>query len=270
MCLVAKGFSQIPGMDFNQTFAPVICFETIQMILAKAVQKKWKLQQANVKGAYLNGYLKEKVYMEQPCGFNDRTGKVCWLIKTLYGLKQSGHEWNEELNQKLTKMNFHQFVSDPCAYRCEVKGHVGIMTVWVDNLILFTNDDIVMDHMLSDLKTMFEITDLGKPSKIVRIEITIDEKTGTVKLTQTKYIEVLLQKYGLEEANCVAIPMDPNIKLYKPDGSSNPADQSNTYTSLIGSLMFVAITTWPNIVFAVFHLAAYMAILDLEHWSAVK
>lgn len=87
VCLVAKGFSQIPGMDFNQTFAPVICFETIQMILAKAVQKKWKLQQANVKGAYLNGYLKEKVYMEQPCGFNDRTGKVCWLIKTLYGLK---------------------------------------------------------------------------------------------------------------------------------------------------------------------------------------
>ena len=85
-------------------------------------------------------------------------------------------------------------------------GHVGIMTVWVDDLILFTNDDIAMDHMLSDLKTMFEITDLGKPSKIVRIEITIDEKTGTVKLTQTKYIEVLLQKYGLEEANGVASP----------------------------------------------------------------
>ena len=190
--LVAKGFSQIPSMDFNQTFAPVVCFKTIQTILAEAVWKKWKLQQADVKGAYLNGHLKEKVYMEQPYGFGDGTGKVCQLIKMLYSLKQSGHEWNKELNRKLTKMNFCRFVSDPCAYRHEVEGHIGIMTVWVDGLILFANNDIVMDHMLSDLKTMFQITDLGEPSKIVGIEITIDEKTGTVKLTQTQYIEALL------------------------------------------------------------------------------
>ena len=77
--LVAKGFSQIPGMDFNQTFAPVIRFETIRAIMAEAVWKKWKLCQADVKGAYLNGYLKETVYMDQPYGFNDGTGKICCL-----------------------------------------------------------------------------------------------------------------------------------------------------------------------------------------------
>jgi hypothetical protein len=104
--LVAKGFSQIPGMDFNQTFAPIIRFETIHAILAEAVRKKWKLRQADIKGAYLNGYLKEKVYMDQPYGFSDGTGKVCRLIKTLYGLKQSGREWNDELNKKLMKKGF--------------------------------------------------------------------------------------------------------------------------------------------------------------------
>jgi hypothetical protein len=242
-CLVAKGFSQIPGMDFNQTFAPVIRFETIRAILAEAVQKKWKLQQADIKGAYLNGYLKEKVYMDQPYGFSDGTSKVCWLIKMLYGLKQSGHEWNDELNKKLIKKGFCQFVSDPCAYHREIEGHIGIMTVWVDDLILFTNDQQTMDRMLSDLRNMFEITDLGELRKIVGIEITIDEKTGTVKLTQTKYIEMLLRKHSLEDANGVAVPMDPNIKLFKPNKSSNPKDRSNTYTSLVGSLMFIAIAT---------------------------
>ena len=191
-------------------------------------------------------------------------------MKTLYGLKQSGCEWNDELNKKLTKKGFKRFVSDPCAYRREVDGHIGILTIWVDDLILFANDEEAMDRMLNDLKKMFEITDLGEPSKIVGIEITIDEKTGAVKLTQTKYIEALLRKYGLEDANGVAVPMDPNIKLFKPDGSTSPQDRSNTYASLIGSLMFIAVATRPDIVFAIFRLAAYTAIPNLEHWSAAK
>ena len=268
--LVAKGFSQIPGMDFNQTFAPVVRFETIRTILAEAVQRRWKLRQMDVKGAYLNGYLKEEVYMDQPYGFGDGTSKVCRLVKTLYGLKQSGREWNEELNRKLTKKGFRRLISDPCAYRREENGHVEILTVWVDDLMLFTNDDAAMTHLIADLREMFEITDLGEPGKIVGIEITINKETGEVKLTQTKYIEALLTKYGLENANGVAVPMDPNIKFEKPETSSDPQDRSNTYASLIGSLMFIAVATRPDIVFAVFRLASYTANPDLHHWSAAK
>jgi len=104
--LVAKGFSQIPGMDFNQTFAPVVRLETLRSIIAETIQRGWKLRQMDVKGAYLNGLLKEEVYMAQPEGFDDRTSRVCRLIKTLYGLKQSGREWNEQLNKKLTEKGF--------------------------------------------------------------------------------------------------------------------------------------------------------------------
>ncbi len=100
-----------------------------------------------------------------------------------------------------------------------------------------------MNKAKSDLQEMFEVTDLGEPSKIVRIEITIDPKTGDIKLTQMKYIEELLRKYGLVDMNGVAVPMDLNIKFETLDGTG---DRSNSYASLVGSLMFIAVATRPD------------------------
>ena len=226
--LMAKGFAQIPSMDFNQTFAPVVCLETLQSIVAKTVCKHWKLCQMDIKGAYLNGYLKEEVFMAQPDGFSDGMNRVCWLIKTLYGLKQSGQEWNEQLNKKLTEKGFRRLISDPCTYRHEEKGEVEIITIWVDDLMIFTNCEKAMNKTKNDLQEMFKVTDLGEPSKIVRIKINIDLKTGNIKLTQKKYIERLLQKYGLVDMNGVAVPMDPNIKFDLPNGEG---DCSNSHAS---------------------------------------
>jgi len=108
--LVARGYSQIPGMDFNDTFSPVVRLEAIRSITALAVNLDWEMQQMDVKGAYLNGILKEELYMTQPQGFSDGTERVCRLIKTLYGLKQSGREWNQEFNSKLIGRNFKRVV----------------------------------------------------------------------------------------------------------------------------------------------------------------
>ena len=114
--LVAKGCSQRPGFDFTDTFSPVVRLETIRAILSLVPSHKLKTQQMDVKGAYLNGILKEKVYMKQPEGYDDGTGQVCLLIKTLYGLKQSGREWNKELDMQLKEKGFKNLRSDPCAY----------------------------------------------------------------------------------------------------------------------------------------------------------
>ena len=114
--LVARGFTQRPGMDYNETFSPVIHLETICTILAQAVKEDWETQQMDVKGAYLNGILKEEIYMKQPKGYDDETGRLCRLIKTLYGLKQSSHEWNKELNGQLKSKGFMRLHSDPCVY----------------------------------------------------------------------------------------------------------------------------------------------------------
>jgi len=101
--LVAKGCTQRPGHDYIETHSPVMRLETIRAILAIAPTRKLLIQQMDVKGAYLNGTLKERVYMQQPEGFADGTGRVCLLIKTLYGLKQAGHKWNIEFDTKLRR-----------------------------------------------------------------------------------------------------------------------------------------------------------------------
>ena len=113
--LVVKGYAQRPDFDYTDTFTPVICLETIWAILAIVPSEKLEMHQMDVKGAYLNGILKETVYMHQSEGFEDGTNRVCHLQKTLYGLKQSRREWNKELDRRLKEKGFNNLQSDPCA-----------------------------------------------------------------------------------------------------------------------------------------------------------
>ncbi|GBE86812.1 hypothetical protein SCP_1000540 [Sparassis crispa] len=191
--LVAQGYSQIPGMDFLETFAPVVHLESIRAILALAVVNNWEIGQMDVKGAYLNGDLQEEIYMRQPEGFNDGSGHVCRLHKTLYGLKQSGHKWNRKLHRKLTELGYKQLEADPCVYLQEQKGEVQIITVWVDDLLLFTNSPKLMEELKRDLQDLFEVTDLGEPQKIIGFEIERDREAGKIQILQQHYIESILK-----------------------------------------------------------------------------
>ena len=189
---MAKGCSQRPGYDYQETYSPVVCMEMIRAILAIAVINGYSIAQMDVKGAYLNGTLKEKVYMLQPERFEDRTDHVCQLIKTLYGLKQSGREWNKELDDKLTKHHFKHLKSDPCAYVRHNSKKVVIMTVWVDDLLIFASSDEMLNGVKTDLCTEWEVTDLDEPTKIVGIEITRTQ--NSIKISQQKDIESILKK----------------------------------------------------------------------------
>ncbi len=123
------------------------------------------MQQMDVKGAYLNGTLKERVYMRQPEGFEDGTGRVCLLTKTLYGLKQSCCEWNIELDNKMRKHRYTRLRSDPCAYVRRHRGELAIVTVWVDDVLLFAPSETTMKGVKDDLHAKWQVTDLGEPSK---------------------------------------------------------------------------------------------------------
>jgi len=241
--------------------------ETIRAILALVPIKGLKIQQMDVKGAYLNGVLKEKVYMRQPEGYEDGTGRVCELIKTLYGLKQSGQEWNRELDEKLKKFSFQWLCSDPCVYIKRDGNELTIIAVWVDDLLLIMKPNELMEQTKSDLHSEWEMTGLGEPTKIVGVEIT---QTGdSITLLQKVYIESILEREGLSEINSVATPLDPNIKLVlNPDG--NKGNQSNSFVRLLGELQFLANSTRPNIAFAVNQLASYTANPSLQHVTALK
>jgi hypothetical protein len=188
--LVARGCTQCPGYDFVETFAPVIWIDTLCTILALVPLKKLKIQQIDVKGAYLNGILKEKIYMRQPEGHNDGTGRICQLHKTIYGLWQAGHKWNKQVDERLRKHGYTPLGSDPCIYVRWDSNNFSILTIWVDDILLFTSSDKMMDQMKDVLWKEWTMTDLGDPTKIVGIKIM--HKGNSIFIFQQKYIEGIL------------------------------------------------------------------------------
>src|SRR5258708_18227987 len=174
----------------------------------------------DVKSAYLNGYLKEAVYMQQTEGFDDGTNCVCLLVKTLYGLKQSGHEWNIEFDKKICQKGFICLRADPCTYIKRKNDEVAIITIWVDDLLLFAGSNQIMNEMKNDLRSQWEVTDLGEPSKIIGIEITRSDDMITI--SQKRSMESILTRQGLKEENPVSTPLDPQFKI-KPTPNSTEA-----------------------------------------------
>ena len=232
-----------------------------------ALTRKLHIQQMDVKGAYLNGMLKERVYMQQPEGFADGTGQVCLLIKTLYGLKQAGCKWNIELDTKLRRQGYTHLRSDPWAYIWRIGEEFAIITVWVDDLLLFTTTIRLMNKMKLDIRAEWEVTDLGEPSKIVGIEIT--QSRDSIAISQRQYIESILRKEGLKRSNPVAMPLDPNTPLkLNPEG--NEGNRSNSFARLLGELQFIANAMRPDIAYAVNRLASYTANLSLQHVGVLK
>ena len=156
--------------------------------------------------------------MRQPEGYEDGTGRICMLIKTLYSLKQARREWNNELDAKLRKRGYMRLQSDPCMYVWHIGEDVAIITVWVDNLLLFATTVVLMDKMKSDIMSEWKVTDLGTSSKIVGIEITMN--SDTIAISSSRYIESILQKEGMGRSNVVSTPLDPNIPLEpNPEGN---------------------------------------------------
>jgi hypothetical protein len=185
--------------------------DTICVILALVLTKNLKVHQIDVKGTYLNSILQEEIYMKQPEGCGDGTDRVCQLVKMIYGLKQAGREWNKQLDVKLRKRGYKRLLLDPCTYIRWDRNDFAIITVWVDNLLLFALSDNMMDHIKDVLRSEWEVTDLGEPSKIIGIEIT--HTANAISISQQKYIKSILRKEGMEDANPVGMPMDLNVKI---------------------------------------------------------
>ena len=158
--------------------------------------------------------------------------------------------------------------TDPCVYVRHKTGNIEIITVWVDDLLLFTNMPDIMRHLKVELQNLFEITNMGEPSKIVGIEIEHDHENKTISIRQAQYINLILQKWGMNKANKVAMPIDPHLKL-EPSINNTPS-KSTPYASLIRLLMYATMATYPDIAYTVSQLTAFMTNPDLQHWTAAK
>lgn len=274
--LVAKGFSQRPGLDFNETFSPVARATSIRMIMALAVKYNLIVHQMDVITAFLNGQLDEDIYMEKPESFDDIFGtsndKVLHLKKSLYGLKQSGRQWYRKLDEALQKLGLKPIQSDPCIYFKKEKKETTIIGIYVDDLIIASNASS-MDNLKSMLKREFEMKDLGPINYCLGIEFKQNLKNNTITMSQQKYVTDVLKRFKMEGCKPITTPLDANSKLRRPETKyedRSPEVRNYPYQSLVGSLMYLAVSTRPDISYAVSALSQFNTDFDMTHIVAGK
>ncbi|KAL7282957.1 LOW QUALITY PROTEIN: hypothetical protein ACG7TL_002375 [Trametes sanguinea] len=208
--LVAQGYTQMPGVDFNETFAPVAKLSSIRTILALAARYDWELEQMDVKSAYLNGRLDEEIYMRQPPGSAPAGLEhlVCRLKKTLYGLKQAGRGWYKTLSNGMAEMGFTRCASDHAVWYKRTGDSTIIVASSVDDLTIAGTRDFVKDFK-SAISARFEMSDLGAMRWILRIEVQRDRQARTIAISQRTYIDTVAARFNLETANPVLTPLQP-------------------------------------------------------------
>ncbi|RVW41270.1 Golgin candidate 5 [Vitis vinifera] len=212
--LVARGFTQSYGIDYQETFAPVAKLNTIRILLSLAVNQDWCLQQLDIKNAFLNGDLEEEVYMEIPPGFEESMAKnqVCKLQKSLYGLKQSPRAWFDRFTKAVLKLGYKQGQADHTLFvKKSHAGKLAILIVYVDDIILSGNDMGELQNLKKYLSEEFEVKDLGNLKYFLGMEVARSRK-GIV-VSQRKYILDLLKETGMLGCKPIDTPMDSQKKL---------------------------------------------------------
>ncbi|GKC93474.1 retrotransposon protein, putative, ty1-copia subclass [Tanacetum coccineum] len=250
--LVTKGFTQTLRIDYEETFSPVADIRAIRILIAISAFYEYKIWQMDVKTAFLNGYLNEEVYMEQPKGFVNQKflNRVCKLKRSIYGLKQASRQWNKRFDNEIKKFGFSKNCDEPCVYVKASGSYVTFLTL------------------------CFAIKDLGEAAYILGIKIYRDRSKRLIGLCQSAFIEKILKRFNMENSKRGTIPMQEKLKFSKSQGASTPAEiqrmQNIPYASAVGSIMYVVRCTRPDVAFAQNITSRFQQNPGDAHWTAVK
>ena len=255
MHLVAKGFKQIQGIDYNKTFSRVARFESLRLLLALAVFNDWEIHQMDIKSVFLNSTLDEEIYMEQPQGFvnPDHPDKVCLLAKAIYGLKQASCTWNIQFHGVLLELSFMRTYSDAGIYMyyCQDGEGILIIILYVNDITLLGNKINEIKRIKSTLASFYEMTDLGKIDSYLGVQITCDRSIKHLEIDQSHYILEIINHFGMADANSAhtPLPTGAEVHLIKHDEEATTSE-IKYYQQIIGSLLYVQIGTCPDISYA--------------------
>lgn len=264
--LVARGNQQTEGLDFTETFCPVIKQPTLKLVLALAVHFGWQLKQLDVTNAFLHGVITEDVYMKQPPGYIDpqRPQYVCKLHKALYGLRQAPRAWYALFSTHLQSLGFHNSLADTSLFVLSQDSDITYVLIYVDDIIVTGNNSTFITTLLSQLQTNFALKDLGDLHYFLGIEV-LKTSNGLI-LTQHKYALDLLLKAGMTDCKPSLSPS--SVKPSTVDDSI-PFLDVQFYRSIVGSLQYLTITK-PEISHAVNYVCQFMHAPSQSHFAAVK
>lgn len=265
--LVVKGFHQHFGWDYTETFSPVVKLVTIRIVLTLAVRQGWPIRQLDVNNAFLQGTLKEEVFMIQPPGFVNKNfpDHVCRLKKALYGLKQAPRAWYTELRVFLLSLGFVNSTADASLFIYKKPEVTLYLLVYVDDIIMTGNSSAELSKLIATLAARFSLKDLGCLSYFLGVEV-IPSAAGMF-LSQRKYIIDLLHKSGMTNTKPASTPLSASVQLLKDSGDLLPSPKE--YRTLVGSLQYLSLTR-PDIAFSTNKLAQFMQNPRTTHWSALK
>ncbi|UYV83708.1 hypothetical protein LAZ67_23002187 [Cordylochernes scorpioides] len=264
--LVAMGYNQIPGRDYNESFSPVIKNATLRTILSMAATKDSVIKLFDVKAAYLNGNIENTIFMEQPAGFVQDRNKVCKLNKSIYGLPQSGRSWYEKFSQVLHDCGLEKLKSDSCLFKWKNEDKYFYVGIYVDDFITVSDSEDTSNRFINKLRHHLEIKDVTCKGMFLGIKI-IQDKEG-ISLQQSHYVQQILQKYGME--NCKEVPTPGSKEINLDNHIEDDNCDQHTYQEALGMLMFLAVNTRPDIAYITSKLSQYSRQPKQMHWTAIK
>lgn len=247
--LVAQGFSQKYGVDYDEVFAPVARSTTFRMLMSIAGARKYLVKQFDIKTAFLNGTLTEEIYLKPPPG-SETKGKFYRLKKSLYGLKQSARVWNQTLHESLVKNGCEQNKTDNCLYSLTSGEDVVHLLIHVDDIVAATNNLKRLNDLMSSIGKDFELKDLGEVKDFLGI-MTQRDKEGNYYISQPDYIAKIIEAAKLTEGKSSKFPMDTGY--HKLEGKELPSNEH--YRKIVGMLLYLSTNSRPDI-------AASVAILS--------
>ncbi len=266
---VAKGYSQKMGVDYVETFSPTANLTSIRVLMQKAAHENLILHQMDVKTAYLNAPIDCEIYIEQPEGYEVKSHTneklVCKLERSLYGLKQSGRNWNKVLHDYLTKNKFVQNQADHCVYTREMEHNKVIMVIWIDDLIIAASDENSLNDVKDMLAVRFKMKDLGKLGHFLGIDF--NQSEDCVTMSQTKYVGKILERFNMQNCKPRSTPCEQKLK--NTDDAKLMTDVTR-YREAVGSLIYLTVCTRPDLSFIVSKLSQYFSKPTEQQWSTVK
>ena len=267
--LVAQGYSQKYGIDYQETYSPVVRFESVRALLAFAACKNMHIHHLDVATAFLNSKLDENIYMKQPEGFviSGKENYVCHLNKSIYGLKQSSMNWNRNFGNFLKNLGFSRSNNDSCIYIYFDKNVTCFIALYVDDLMVVCDSNDFLNDIKTKLKREYSMKDLGEIKQFLGIEI--NKKVNNIFISQCQFIEKLLKKFNFDVCKSVDTPVDLSQKLFIAHDKDELFDV-DVYQSAVGALLYLSTRTRPDLCYAVSNVARFCTKPTKVHWQAIK